>query len=320
MNPFNDYRKSYLAASFAIAAVYAFALGGDLPFPVRLADAVVYGGLLYLVGFVLWNIFRFAIPTNYVLQHQRILTAGLILLTGLFITGTEAFVLYLLFPARFGSFSFSDSVPARLLVTGLLLLLIRLFYIISCEKGKMSENKPDFANHADTQDVTQTTRSGDLAVESPFPEHAADSSQMSDVLMQDAAATDRRNAVRPADDRIGIRDIAVNSPVDRITVRTGQKIKIIPVEDILYIKADGDYISIRAVGGGTWLKEQTMKHTEDLLPPDRFVRIHRSCIVNIHHISRIERNGEKQQVILHNNEKIKISAARYQTLRQVLGF
>jgi hypothetical protein len=320
MNPFNDYRKSYLAAGFTIAAVYAFALGGDLPLSVRLADVVVYGGLLYLAGFVLWNIFRFAIPVNCALQYQRILTAGLILLTGLFITGTEAFALHLFFRARSGSFSFSDSVPARLLVTGLLFLLLRLFYIISCEKDKTTENKSGFTNPSDAPDVTQTIRSGDLAVENLFPDHAADSFRMSGALMQDAAATDRKNTDRPADDRSGIRDVAANSPVDRITVRTGQKIKIIPVEDILYIKADGDYISIRTVGGGTWLKEQTMKYTEDLLPPDRFVRIHRSCIVNIHHISRIERNGEKQQVILHNNEKMKISAARYQTLRQVLGF
>ena len=106
--------------------------------------------------------------------------------------------------------------------------------------------------------------------------------------------------------------------IDRITVRSGQKIKIIPVENILYIKADGDYISIRTAEG-SWLKEQTMKDTEDRLPIDSFVRIHRSYIVNIHQISRIERYGEKQLIVLNNNEKIKISAARYQTLRQILG-
>jgi DNA-binding LytR/AlgR family response regulator len=108
-------------------------------------------------------------------------------------------------------------------------------------------------------------------------------------------------------------------PSDRITVRSGQKIKIIPIEEIVYIKADGDYISIKT-SEGVWLKEQTMKYTEDRLPADRFVRIHRSYIVNVNHISRITRYGEKQQVELHNREKIKISAARYQTLRQILGF
>lgn len=106
--------------------------------------------------------------------------------------------------------------------------------------------------------------------------------------------------------------------IDRITVRSGPKIKIISVNDILFLRADGDYVDIYTVEGH-WLKEQTMKYMEDSLPPDRFVRTHRSYIVNIHHISRIERYGEQQLVILSNGEKIKISNARYQVLKQRLG-
>lgn len=257
MNPFNEYRKSYITVCFATAVIYAFVLKGDLPVSLCLADTVLYGGLLYLSGFVLWNTFRFAVPANYTFNYQVIFIAGLIVLTGLLTTGIESFVIYLFFPSRFGSFS--CTIPARLFITLLISLIIRLFY-----------------------NTTQhTTTSSDQKTISP-PAVAA-------------------------------------SSVDRITIRTGQKIKIIPIEDILYIKADGDYISV-CTSEGSWLKEQTMKHTEDTFPTDRFVRIHRSYIVNIHHISRIERYGEKQQVVLHNNEKIKISAARYQTLRQIVGF
>ncbi|MDR3193869.1 MAG: LytTR family transcriptional regulator [Tannerella sp.] len=107
------------------------------------------------------------------------------------------------------------------------------------------------------------------------------------------------------------------SPVERITVRHGQKIKIIPLEDILYLSADGDYVSIHTAEGH-WLKEQTMKYTEEVLPAHRFVRIHRSYMVNLAQISRIERYGEKQSVVLHNGEKIRVSSARYQLLRQRL--
>jgi hypothetical protein len=106
--------------------------------------------------------------------------------------------------------------------------------------------------------------------------------------------------------------------IDRITVRNGNKIKIIPVGDIIFLRADGDYVDIYTKEGH-WLKEQTMKYTEDILPPAIFVRTHRSYIVNIHHISRIERYGEQQLVILSNGEKIKISNARYQILKQRLG-
>jgi len=106
--------------------------------------------------------------------------------------------------------------------------------------------------------------------------------------------------------------------IDRITVRSGQKIKIIPVNEILCFEADGDYVAIYTAEG-RWLKEQTMKYTEDILPPERFVRTHRSYIVNIHHISRIERYGEQQLIVLSNGTKIKISNARYQVLKQRLG-
>ena len=106
--------------------------------------------------------------------------------------------------------------------------------------------------------------------------------------------------------------------IDRMTVRYGQKIKIIPIHEIIYFKADGDYVTIYTAEGH-WLKEQTMKYTEEVLPPDRFVRTHRSYIVNIHHISRIERYGEQQLIVLSNGEKIKISNARYQVLKQRLG-
>jgi hypothetical protein len=107
-------------------------------------------------------------------------------------------------------------------------------------------------------------------------------------------------------------------PVERITVRNGLKIKIISLEEILYLQADGDYVAIHTAEG-RWLKELTMKYMEDALPPDRFIRVHRSYIVNIMRINRIERYGERQQVILHHGEKIKISATGYRALKQRLG-
>ena len=123
---------------------------------------------------------------------------------------------------------------------------------------------------------------------------------------------------KPADSSNPTSLISSDRSIERITVRSGTKIKIIPIENILYIQADGDYISIHTTEG-QWLKEQTMNYTENCLPIDSFVRIHRSFIVNIRQISRIERYGEKQLIVLNNNEKIKVSSARYQILKQVLG-
>ncbi len=101
---------------------------------------------------------------------------------------------------------------------------------------------------------------------------------------------------------------------DHISVREGQKIKIISIEEIEYLQADGDYVAIHT-NDGKWLKEQTMKYYEEHLPQNRFVRIHRSYIVNINFLSRIERYGQLQCVILRNGTTIKISAAGYKLLK-----
>ena len=257
MSPFEEHRRYYVTVCFTMAGIYAFVLGADHPVSFRIVNGLIFGGILCVTGFVLWNTFRFAIPVNYATKYKLIFLSVLAVLTGLLITGTESFVMYLCFPALFSSFSYST--PARLFIALLIFIIIRLFYT-SCYRKN----------------------------ENPVQ-----------VLEQQAAP---------------LSPLSIN----RVTVRNGQKILIIPIEEIIFIKADGDYISINTANG-SWLKEQTMKDIENILPVDSFVRIHRSYIVNVNHISRIERYGEYRQVILNNNSKIKISAARYQTLKQILG-
>lgn len=112
-------------------------------------------------------------------------------------------------------------------------------------------------------------------------------------------------------------DQAPIEPIDKITVRNGQKISVINIVDICFIKADGDYVSI-ATESGRWLKEQTMKYYEQNLPMADFVRVHRSFIVNVAKISRIERYGQQQLVELRNGEKIKVSLSGYKALKERL--
>jgi DNA-binding LytR/AlgR family response regulator len=185
----------------------------------------------------------------------------------------------------------------------------------------MPEINPDFINAANNSDFTTTDSLGFTKIDAPglIEKNPVQAVTNIDFYQTPVISKKTMPDTTTSSDDTTRPPVTTNLPSDRITVRSGQKIKIIPIEDIIYIKADGDYISIKA-SEGNWLKEQTMKYTEDILPTDHFVRIHRSYIVNVNHISRIERYGEKQQVVLHNNEKIKISAARYQTLRQVLGF
>ena len=106
--------------------------------------------------------------------------------------------------------------------------------------------------------------------------------------------------------------------LERIVVKSGQKIHVIPLTDILYFQSYGDYVQI-VTPKGTFLKEQTMKYFESHLPSSLFVRIHRSHIVNIEAISQIEQYAKQNQlIILKNGVQLKISTAGYKTLRQAL--
>jgi hypothetical protein len=106
--------------------------------------------------------------------------------------------------------------------------------------------------------------------------------------------------------------------IERITVRMGQKLHLIPIQEILYIQADGDYVQL-ITSEGKYLKEQTMKFFEMNLPKKMFVRIHRSYIVNVGHIVRIESYGKQnQQITLKNGHWLKVSISGYKLLKEAL--
>lgn len=107
--------------------------------------------------------------------------------------------------------------------------------------------------------------------------------------------------------------------LERVVVKTGQKIHVILIPEIIYIQSDGDYVQIVA-DHGKYLKEDTMKYFEANLPSSLFVRVHRSYIVNIEKISRIETyEKQNQRLILKNGDKIKASVTGYKVLREALG-
>ncbi|MBP1594209.1 MAG: response regulator receiver protein [Bacteroidetes bacterium] len=106
--------------------------------------------------------------------------------------------------------------------------------------------------------------------------------------------------------------------LERIAIRSGQKIQVVMTGEIYYFQSDGDYVLI-FTEKGKYMKEQTMKYFEEHLPKNKFVRIHRSCIVNVEMISRIESyNKQQQMLILKNGHQIKASVAGYRTLKAAL--
>ena len=107
--------------------------------------------------------------------------------------------------------------------------------------------------------------------------------------------------------------------LERIAVKSGTKIHVVLVPEILYLQADGDYVQI-FTAQGKYLKEQTMKYFEEHLPENQFVRVHRSVIVNVEMISRIELYEKQNQLLtLKNGQQIKTSPGGYKALRMVLN-
>ena len=106
--------------------------------------------------------------------------------------------------------------------------------------------------------------------------------------------------------------------IDRISVKDGNEIHIVPVTDLLYIQAYGDYVMLFA-GTSKYLKEQTMKYFE-LHLPSSFVRVHRSHIVNTNQIIRVELFGkENYNVRLKNDVCLRASATGYKLLKERLS-
>jgi two-component system LytT family response regulator len=110
------------------------------------------------------------------------------------------------------------------------------------------------------------------------------------------------------------------SPVNRIVVRKGNAINLIPVDKIRYVEAQDDYVMIYHLNGKA-LKQQTMKYYEDNLPKADFVRIHRSYIVKVEEIKRIEPYGKDNHVaILQSGDKLPVSRSGYKQLKEELNF
>ncbi len=108
--------------------------------------------------------------------------------------------------------------------------------------------------------------------------------------------------------------------LDRVVVKTGSKIKVIPVDQILYVESQDDYVMIYCAEG-KYLKQQTMRYFEQHLDKGKFLRIHRSYIVNIDTIKQLELYEKKSYVVvLANGAKLKVSDSGYKLLKIVMKF
>jgi len=106
---------------------------------------------------------------------------------------------------------------------------------------------------------------------------------------------------------------------NRVVVKKGTNILIIPVQKILYLEAYDDYVKIHTAEG-FYLKKKTMSHYERSLDQAQFVRVHRSYLLNLQELTRIEPLQKDGHVaLLKNGTRIPLSQAGYTKLKGILG-
>ncbi|NCD42485.1 MAG: response regulator transcription factor [Bacteroidia bacterium] len=108
--------------------------------------------------------------------------------------------------------------------------------------------------------------------------------------------------------------------LNRIVVKEGSRVEILPVDTLHYLEAADDYVVIRA-DKGQFVKQRTMKFYTTHLDNEWFIRVHRSYIVNIDQIERIEPySKESYHIVMKNGDLIPASRSGYKALRERLHF
>jgi two-component system, LytTR family, response regulator len=111
---------------------------------------------------------------------------------------------------------------------------------------------------------------------------------------------------------------SIRKPLQRIAFRDGATIDVVPVQRIDYIEAQDDYLHVWS-RGQKYVKQQTLGELEALLDATRFIRVHRSYIVNLESLARVEPYAKDSRVaLLKDGTRIPVSRAGYERLKGLL--
>lgn len=152
-----------------------------------------------------------------------------------------------------------------------------------------------------------------------------------DYLLKPFGPERLREAIARARERFARAPMAASAPVDigaaarppgtwlaRIAIRDGADVHVIPIDKIDFIEAQDDYVAVRTAER-TLLKEQTMGEIERQLDPRRFVRIHRSFLLNLERLARLEPTGrDSRMAVLQDGRRLPVSRSGYARLQELL--
>jgi two-component system LytT family response regulator len=127
-----------------------------------------------------------------------------------------------------------------------------------------------------------------------------------------------RLAAEAAGAALALRDALRQVRIERILVRDGGRVHIVPVDRLDYVQAQDDYVMLYA-GEKTLLKEQPLSSLEAQLDPARFVRIHRSYLINLARLERVELEAKDRRVaVLTTGARLPVSRSGHQRLTEAL--
>jgi two-component system, LytTR family, response regulator len=149
-----------------------------------------------------------------------------------------------------------------------------------------------------------------------------------DYVLKPFRAERLREALRRSRGRVGPRPEAgslaraarpAGAHLQRVVVKDGGRVHLIPVERLDYAEAQDDYVALRS-GGRTYLKPQTLSSLEADLDPACFVRVHRSFVVRLDRIRSVELYARNSRVaVLHDGSRVPVSREGHQRLQERLG-
>jgi two-component system, LytTR family, response regulator len=176
----------------------------------------------------------------------------------------------------------------------------------------------------DAPDVIFTTAFDEYAIKA-FESHAIDyllkpfSKERFDKAIQKWMVQHNRTEGKPNTQTLLENDVRQPEERNRIVVKENGNIRIIPVHEVLYIEAYDDYVKIYTAKE-MFLKKKTMSFYEQSLDADQFVRVHRSYIIQLSQLTRIEPLEKDTHVaLLKNGTRVPLSKTGYVKLKGVLG-
>lgn len=158
-----------------------------------------------------------------------------------------------------------------------------------------------------------------------FEIHAADYllKPYSEERFYEALAT-AKDRIQKSEKSLPLRRISESArpenSMQRIVVKNGNQIDVVSINDVEYFEAQDDYVMIYG-SGKKMLKQQTMKFFEASLPSDKFVRIHRSFLINVQYLVKIEKyTKDTHLAFLESGAELSVSASGYTRLKEIMEF